>query len=172
MLKIIKNAYYRIPNPEFPIPTKQLQITIIYMKFIQYFAKSKYLQVAYKTWMSGTYETSCAATIQYPALSAEQHENLLETIEFLYFDIEQIVYLAQYCGFHESFLNFLQRWQPQYHLDITPTTATIQGNNKAEIYTMVAFLEGFFEDATLEINFSKPKSLNDAKKRAKKSSND
>jgi membrane-associated phospholipid phosphatase len=25
MLKIIKNAYYRIPNPEFPIPTKQLQ---------------------------------------------------------------------------------------------------------------------------------------------------
>jgi hypothetical protein len=26
MLKIIKNAYYRIPNPEFPIPTKQLRI--------------------------------------------------------------------------------------------------------------------------------------------------
>jgi hypothetical protein len=24
MLKIIKNAYYRIPNPEFPIPTTQL----------------------------------------------------------------------------------------------------------------------------------------------------
>jgi nicotinic acid phosphoribosyltransferase len=142
------------------------------MNFNQYFTNSKHLQVAYKTWMSGTYQAPCAATIHYPTLSAAQHERLLAAIELLDFDIEQIVFLAQYNGFHESFLNFLQRWQPKYDLHIAPTETTIQGHNKAEIYTMVAFFEGFFENTILKITFFKPKRINDATKPAKKSSND
>jgi hypothetical protein len=144
------------------------------MTYIQPFSESKYLQIAYTTWMSGAYQLPTTATIQYTMLLPVQQEKLRETIDFLYFDIENIVFLAQNCGFHESFLNFLQRWQPQYELTITPTQTTIKGNNKAEVYTMVAvfegffedFFEGFFEDVPLKVKFSKPKRLTDATKPA------
>jgi hypothetical protein len=45
MLKIIKNAYYRIPNPEFPIPTKQLLIfyNILIISYLYHFMRHAFI---------------------------------------------------------------------------------------------------------------------------------
>lgn len=115
------------------------------MKYIQLLADTDFIETANEIWMSGQYRMEYEATFTYAALTAKEEQALQEAIESMYFDIENVVFLAQYCGFHESFLNFLQRWQPQYDIVITATKTIIRGENKAEQYVMAAFFETYFE---------------------------
>jgi nicotinic acid phosphoribosyltransferase len=115
------------------------------MKYIQLLADTDFIEKANEIWMSGRYRMKYKVTFTYPALTPQEAQALRETIESMHFDIETVVFLAQYCGFHESFLNFLQRWQPQYDIVITATKTIIRGENKAEQYIMAAFFETYFE---------------------------